>query len=325
VPCWRRSISIKHARQRHFELCAFPSKQTSGYHRERSMPVGSPMRILILGGTAEARQLAGHLATSAEFSVILSLAGRTAAPAAQPVPVRIGGFGGVAGLAGYLAAERIDLLIDATHPYAATISANAVRAVALAGRPLLALRRPPWTAVEGDRWIEVGDAAEAVRALGEAPRVVFLALGRQKIAPFTAAPQHRYLVRSVDPVEPPLAVPHALYITARGPFAEAEERALLARHGIDAIVAKNSGGDASYGKIAAARALGVPVVMLRRPAPDDGGRTTEDGGTADSGHRDPPSLLGRSSSAPGATVSTISEAMSWLNHALASSRRRTDT
>jgi precorrin-6A/cobalt-precorrin-6A reductase len=274
------------------------------------------MRILILGGTAEARQLAGLLATRAEFSTILSLAGRTAAPAAQPVPVRTGGFGGAAGLAEYLAAERIDVLIDATHPYAATMSANAALAAARAGRPLLALRRPPWTAVEGDRWIEVGDAAEAVRVLGEAPRAVFLALGRQEIAPFAAAAQHRYLVRSVDPVEPALAVPHAIYITARGPFAEADERALLARHGIDAIVAKNSGGESSYGKIAAARALGVPVVLLRRPSPDDGGQTTEDGGTAGVGDRDPPSLLSRSSSAPGATVSTISEAMSWLDHAL---------
>jgi precorrin-6A/cobalt-precorrin-6A reductase len=268
------------------------------------------MRVLILGGTAEARQLAGLLATRAEFSTILSLAGRTAAPAAQPVPVRTGGFGGAAGLAGYLAAERVDVLIDATHPYAATISANAARAAACARRPLLALRRPPWTAVAGDRWTEVGDSAEAVRTLGEAPRAVFLALGRQEIAPFAAAPQHRYLVRSVDPVEPPLAVPHAIYITARGPFAEADERALLARHGIDAIVAKNSGGEASYGKIAAARALGVPVVMLRRPrSADDGGRMTD---VADPASGNPPLSP--------ITVATVAEAVSWLDHALASRR-----
>jgi precorrin-6A/cobalt-precorrin-6A reductase len=139
---------------------------------------------------------------------------------------------------------------------------------------------------------------------------VFLALGRQEIAPFAAAPQHRYLVRSVDPVEPPLAVPNAEYITARGPFAEADERALLARHGIDAIVAKNSGGEASYGKIAAARALGVPVVMLRRPVPDDRGPpTTEDGGTEGVDPRN-----------PSAVVTSAGEAMSWINHALASSK-----
>src|SRR5215470_3298984 len=226
---------------------------------------GSDMgRILILGGTAEARRLAERLAGRAD--VILSLAGRTASPAAQPVPVRVGGFGGAEGLARYLAAERIDVLVDATHPYAAKISANAARAVERAGTPLVALRRPLWRAIDGDRWIAVADVGEAVRALGGAPRRVFLALGRNELAPFAAAPQHHYLVRSVDPVDPPLEVPHAVYVTGRGPFAEAEDRALLERHGIDLIVAKNSGGAATYGKIAAARALHLPVIMLRRPA-----------------------------------------------------------
>jgi precorrin-6A/cobalt-precorrin-6A reductase len=206
------------------------------------------MRILILGGTAEARQLGERLAARPAYAAMLSLAGRTAAPAAQALPVRIGGFGGAEGLADYLRAEHIDVLIDATHPYAANISANAVRAAALTGRPLLALRRPPWETVAGDRWIEVADGDEAVGALGVAPRAVFLALGRQDIVPFATAPQHRYLVRSVDPVEPPLAVPHAAYITGRGPFAQADERDLLAAHRIDVIVAKNSGGTASYGK-----------------------------------------------------------------------------
>jgi precorrin-6A/cobalt-precorrin-6A reductase len=223
-------------------------------------------RILILGGTAEARQLAGRLADRADLAITLSLAGRTMAPAPQPVPVRFGGFGGPQGLADHLAATRIDVLVDATHPYAATISANAARAAALAGVPLVALRRPAWVAVAGDRWIEVADAAGSVAALGALPRRVFLALGRQEIAPFAAAPQHCYLVRSVDPIDPPLDVPDAVYITGRGPFAEADERALLARHRIDIIVAKNSGGSATYGKIAAARALGLAVVMLRRPA-----------------------------------------------------------
>jgi precorrin-6A/cobalt-precorrin-6A reductase len=225
--------------------------------------------VLILGGTAEARQLAGRLADSlagrADLAVVLSLAGRTAAPAAQPVPVRIGGFGGAAGLAQYLSMQRIDALIDATHPYAAQISANAAQAVAQTGTPFLALKRPPWTAVVGDDWREVAGVEEAVAALGAAPRRVFLALGRNELAPFTAAPQHHYLVRSVDPVEPPLAVPDAAYITARGPFAAADERALLERHRIDVVVGKNSGGTATYGKIAAARALRLPVILLRRP------------------------------------------------------------
>jgi precorrin-6A/cobalt-precorrin-6A reductase len=227
------------------------------------------MRILILGGTTEARQLAGRLAARNDLDVTLSLAGRTAAPAAQPVPVRTGGFGGADGLADHLRAENIGALIDATHPYAATMSANAAAAAARTGIPLVALRRPGWTPVASDRWIEVDRMADAVPALGNAPRHVFLALGRKEIAPFEAAPQHRYLVRSVDPVEPPLGVPHAAYITARGPFAEADERALLTGHGIDIIVAKNSGGAATYGKIAAARVLGIPVIMLRRPPPPE--------------------------------------------------------
>jgi precorrin-6A/cobalt-precorrin-6A reductase len=197
--------------------------------------------------------------------VTLSLAGRTALPVAQPVPVRTGGFGGVDGLADYLRDQRIDALVDATHPYAAVISANAAAAATRAGIALVALRRPGWMPTAGDRWSEVERMADAVPALGEAPRRVFLALGRKEIAPFAAAPQHRYLVRSVDPVDPPLAVPHAVYLTARGPFPEAGERALLQQHGVEVIVAKNSGGDATYGKIAAARALGLRVIMLRRP------------------------------------------------------------
>ena len=222
-------------------------------------------RVLILGGTAEARQLAGRLAKRDDLAVTISLAGRTAAPVPQPVPVRSGGFGGAEGLADYLARERIDALIDATHPYAATMAANAAHAAELAKVPLLALRRSPWFPREGDRWTEVADVSEAVAALGVAPRAVFLALGRKEIAAFAQAPQHRYLVRSVDPVEPPLAVPNANYITGRGPFTEADDRKLLQSNTIDVVVAKNSGGDASYAKIAAARALGCEVIMLKRP------------------------------------------------------------
>ena len=220
-------------------------------------------RILILGGTTEARQLAGKLAARAD--VTLSLAGRTENPVRQGVPVRVGGFGGADGLAAYLKDNRTDLLVDATHPYAARISANAANAARLAGVPAIALRRPPWTQVAGDRWTIVGSAAEAVALLGATPRKIFLALGRQELAPFEAAPEHSYLVRSVDPVEPPLGLPHAIYILARGPFPEADDRALLEEHRIDAIVAKNSGGPATYGKIAAARKLGIEVFIIRRP------------------------------------------------------------
>ncbi|AZO13189.1 MULTISPECIES: cobalt-precorrin-6A reductase [unclassified Mesorhizobium] len=222
-------------------------------------------RILILGGTTEARQLAGKLVRREDFSVTLSLAGRTESPVAQGVPVRVGGFGGAEGMAAYLGQDHVDLLIDATHPYAARISANAAEASRRTGVPILALRRSGWEPVAGDRWTLVDSVAEAAQALGTKPRQVFLAIGRQEAAAFEAAPQHRYLIRSVDPVEPKLAVPDALYLLARGPFPEADERALLEKHGIDAIISKNSGGEATYGKIAAAQALGIEVIMVRRP------------------------------------------------------------
>ena len=221
--------------------------------------------VLILGGTTEARQLAGRLIERGGLKITLSLAGRTREPAAQPVPVRTGGFGGAEGLARYLAQEHIRLLIDATHPYAAQISRNAAGAAKLANVPILALRRPPWLPVAGDRWTEVASLGEAAERLGNAPHRVFLALGRQDVRVFSTAPQHFYLIRSVDPIEPPLDVPHATYLTARGPFDEESERALLQSYGIDAIVAKNSGGDATYAKIVAARALGIEVIVIRRP------------------------------------------------------------
>jgi precorrin-6A/cobalt-precorrin-6A reductase len=226
-------------------------------------------RILILGGTTEARQLAGRLAARADLSITLSLAGRTENPVAQEVPTRVGGFGGASGLAAYLNDMRVDLLIDATHPYAAQISANAAEAARKTGMPIIALRRPGWEPVEGDHWTLVDTVAEAVDVLGAAPRRVFLSLGRQEVAAFEAAPQHHYLIRSVDPVEPKLAVPDAGYLLARGPFREADEHALLRDHRIDVVVSKNSGGEATYGKIAAARALGIEVVMVRRPALPD--------------------------------------------------------
>lgn len=221
--------------------------------------------ILILGGTSEARLLAGTLAERRDCDIVLSLAGRTRAPAGQPVPVRVGGFGGAEGLARHLVDAHVALLIDATHPYAARISRNAAEAAKAAGVPLIALRRPAWERVAGDRWTMVDSVDEAVAALGDVPRRVMVTLGRQEVRVFSTAPHHSYLIRSVDPVEPPLDVPHATYILQRGPFDEASERALLEEHRIDAIVSKNSGGAATYGKIAAARALGLEVVMVDRP------------------------------------------------------------
>ncbi len=187
----------------------------------------------------------------------------------MPLPVRSGGFGGVDGLADYLKRENIDLLIDATHPFAIRISANAAEASARTGTPLFALRRPGWNEQPGDRWTRVPDLEAAVDALGAARRRIFLAIGRQEAHVFNRAPQHAYLVRSVDPVEPPLTVPQADYILSIGPFDEADERALLTEKRIDVVVTKNSGGEATYGKIAAARALGIEVIMVERRHPAD--------------------------------------------------------
>ena len=226
-------------------------------------------RILILGGTTEARQMAAKLAVRADLDIILSMAGRTENPVEQLVPVRTGGFGGAQGLLDWLVEHQTDVLIDATHPYAARISANAAEASRISGVPILALRRPGWELVDGDRWTLVGEAEEAVATLGEKPRRVFLTLGRQEVRAFENAPQHSYVIRSVDPIEPPLGVPDAAYILARGPFREADERALLEAQKIDVIVAKNSGAAATYGKIAAARELGIEVILFRRPALPD--------------------------------------------------------
>ncbi len=223
-------------------------------------------RILLLGGTTEAREIAEALAPRGDIALTVSLAGRTRNPLALPVPVRTGGFGGADGLADHLRAQAIDALLDATHPYAAGIAANAAEAARRTGVPLLALVRPEWTAVPGDRWRSAASVEAAIAALGTVPRRVFVALGRNEVRGIEAAPQHDYLIRSVDPVEPPPAVPRLRRIEARGPFRDEDERTLLAGHGAEVVLAKNSGGSAGYGKIAAARALGIEVILVARPA-----------------------------------------------------------
>lgn len=221
-------------------------------------------RILILGGTTEARALATALASRGDLEVVLSLAGRTADPAPQPVPVRSGGFGGAEGLARYVRDEAIDLVIDATHPFAARISANVAQVADQCAVSAFALRRPAWVPVEGDDWLSVHSVSQAIAALGAAPLRVFLATGRQEAHQANAAPHHLYWVRSVDPVEPPLTVPYVSYIHSRGPFRLADELDMLQHHQIEVVVAKNSGGDATYGKIEAARQLGIKVIMVER-------------------------------------------------------------
>jgi precorrin-6A/cobalt-precorrin-6A reductase len=222
--------------------------------------------VLVLGGTSEASAVAARLTGREDIDPLLSLAGRTADPRPAPIPTRIGGFGGAEGLATFLARERIAAVLDATHPFAAVMSRNAARACALARVPLLALRRRPWERQAGDRWTEVALTAEAVRALGEAPRRVFLTVGRLELGPFAAAPQHSYLVRTIEPVGDALPVPHLHAIRDRGPFDAAAERRLMECEGVEVVVTKNSGGSATYPKIAAARALGLPVVLVAQPA-----------------------------------------------------------
>jgi precorrin-6A/cobalt-precorrin-6A reductase len=222
------------------------------------------MRVLILGGSTEASELARRLAHDRRYSITLSLAGRTAAPASLPVPLRVGGFGGPDGLAAWLKAERIAALIDATHPFARRISGNAVTAAQAARVPLFSILRPPWTPQPGDRWIEVGSAGEAAVALGPRPARVLLAIGRLDLDAFTAAPHHHYIVRSIDPPAALCALPHAELLLQRGPFDERAETNLMRDRAIDVVVSKNSGGPAAYPKIAAARALGLPVVMIGR-------------------------------------------------------------
>ena len=223
------------------------------------------MHILILGGTTEASLLARAVA-DAGLDAVFSYAGRTDNPVAQPLPTRIGGFGGVAGLVDYLIAQDITHVVDATHPFAAQMSRNAVTACAALQTPLIALERAPWVALPKDRWTMVPDTAAAVAALPDAPARVFLAIGKQTLADFAAKPQHHYVLRLVDPPQDPLPLPNTTVILARGPFTEADDLALLQTHNITHVVAKNAGGKGAQAKLGAARALHLPVIMINRPA-----------------------------------------------------------
>jgi precorrin-6A/cobalt-precorrin-6A reductase len=226
------------------------------------------MRILILGGTSEARALSQRMAGDATLSPTLSLAGRTLNPWLPPVPFRIGGFGGVDGLRDYLAAEQVEAVIDATHPFAVQMSDHARQACAAARIPLAVLTRPQWQPQHGDDWTVVDDVDAAVAALGKAPRRVLLTHGRLQLAAFARLPQHLYLVRTIDRPEGIEGLPQHRLILDRGPFDKAGELQLLREERIDVIVSKNSGGSATYPKIEAARELGIAVIMIRRPVAD---------------------------------------------------------
>jgi precorrin-6A/cobalt-precorrin-6A reductase len=228
--------------------------------------------VLILGGTTEARALADLLAGDPSLLVVTSYAGRTSDPRRPRGQTRSGPFGGPDGLRTWLADNAPAVLVDATHPYAEQVSAHA----AAVDAPRLRLTRPGWTAQAGDRWHRVADLGAAADALPTLGRRALLTTGRQRLAPFTehhgCAALPLLLVRCVDPPAGPLP-PNVVVRTERGPFTLVGETALLRRHAIDVLVTKDSGGDATRPKLDAARAMGVPVIMVDRPAPPDGPAT----------------------------------------------------
>jgi precorrin-6A/cobalt-precorrin-6A reductase len=228
--------------------------------------------LLILGGTGEASSLAraalGRFGD--ELNLTTSLAGRTERPGPLPGRVRTGGFGGAAGLAAYLTEHGVDRLIDATHPFAARISAAARLACEESRVPRLLLLRPPWRRQPQDRWIEVDDMSAAAELVAQIARRAFLTVGAGEIACFAAATGVRFLVRLVDPPRRPLPLQFYEVVVGRGPFTLADERRRLERHAIDVLVCKASGGAATEAKILAARELGLPVIMVRRPPPEPG-------------------------------------------------------
>ncbi|MEJ2889370.1 cobalt-precorrin-6A reductase [Actinomycetospora aeridis] len=214
-------------------------------------------RVLVLGGTAEARELATRLAARGD-DVTTSLAGRTRHPRLPDGEVRTGGFGGVDGLAAALG--DVDVLVDATHPFAATMTEHAAAAAARTGTPLLLLRRPGWTAGPGDRWTRVGSLAAAATSIPAGARVL-LATGRQGVGAF-ADVDAWFLVRAIE--APEVLPARSQLVLARGPFALDDERALLERHGITVVVAKDSGGG-TEAKLVAARERSLPVLLVDRP------------------------------------------------------------
>jgi precorrin-6A/cobalt-precorrin-6A reductase len=232
--------------------------------------------LLILGGTGEAAVLAAAVIARYGETLLVtsSLAGRTGTPAPLPGRVRIGGFGGAAGLADYLAAAAVAVVIDATHPFAARISAHAQQACDALGVPRLMLRRPAWTHRPGDRWIGVESAAAAAARLPELGRRAWLTIGTRELDAFAGLTGIHFLVRTIDPPTDPPPLASCEIIVGRGPFTLAGERHILEQHAIDVLVVRASGGAATEAKLVAARELGLPVLMLRRPPAPCGASVT---------------------------------------------------
>ncbi len=238
------------------------------------MPMSDPGGVLIMGGTSEAvalaRELDRHLGPAVR--IVSSLAGRTRAPADVPGEVRVGGFGGANALAEYLRREGFSALIDATHPFAAQISANAYIASEACGIAYLRIERPAWTPADGDNWQMAASAADAASLLPGLGQRAFLTVGRRDLEAFSACPDTWFLVRLVDIPPEPLPLARCEVIAARGPFAVDEEIELLDCHEIDVLVCKASGGDMTAAKLTAARRRNIPVIMIARP-PESPGRS----------------------------------------------------
>lgn len=230
---------------------------------------------MILAGSSEATALARALADMPALAATLSLAGRTANPPPLPLPARIGGFGGVDGLTQYIREHAVDILVDATHPFAARMAANAREAASLGGCRLLKVTRPAWAVQSGDNWQEVANMSAAAEAIGPAPRRVFLTIGSLQLDAFSGASQHHYLVRTIDAV-PTHRLADAVFLEARGPFNPDSEERLMRDHNIEVLVTKNSGGTAAEAKLEAARRLSLPVIVVRRPNAEIAGITVEE-------------------------------------------------
>ena len=243
------------------------------------------MRVLILAGTAEAAALAGACAARRDIELICSLAGRTRDPAPLPGELRVGGFGGVEGLVEFLGTRAIDRVIDATHPFAEQMARQTEKACRRLGVPRVRLLRPPWRPQPGDRWIEISRLSEAAARLPGLGRRALLTVGQRDLEAFAGRRDVWLLVRTI---EPPKRLPTAssVWLGARGPFTVENELTLMRAHAIDVLVTKASGGEATYAKLAAARALGLPVLMVRRPKPP-----------------------------PGPILQSVAEALAWLDEA----------
>ncbi len=227
-------------------------------------------RVLILGGTGEAFVLAQILDKAGGFAIISSLAGRTRTPTIPPGLLRSGGFGGVTGLLKYLRDEAIEAVVDATHPYAARISNSAAKACKTLNLPHVQLVRPAWQKQAEDHWISVASVVDATESLRESGfERIFLTIGRQELKPFATMKDRWFLLRVIDEPKTPLGLENCEIVLGRGPFDTDAEAKLMKQHRVDAIVTKNSGGTATYGKIEAARRLKLPVVVVQRPAAEE--------------------------------------------------------